>query len=72
MLTFTFKCPSCAKNLPPVEAMQAATQITKRTCRHCGDRWLVKVEPPVVRDNMRMDKGTFTFLDNRHTRKGGK
>lgn len=62
MTTLTFKCPSCGTKLPPVEAMEVAAQVVKRTCRKCRERWQLVVQPLVVKDGMRLDKATFAFM----------
>lgn len=63
-----FKCPSCSMNLSAIEIGSVATTVVSRTCRKCGDRWQVIVEPLKHTDDARFDKGTLTFLDNRATR----
>lgn len=62
MLMLTYTCPSCKTKLAPVEAAQAHTQVVKRTCRKCQERWQLVVQPLVVREGLRMDKAEFTFL----------
>lgn len=59
--TVTFQCPSCKGKLAPVEAMQAATQIVFRTCRKCGDRWMVKLQPTIAKADKLFDIGTLTY-----------
>jgi hypothetical protein len=53
-----FKC-SCGKQLGYVAAMDHATQVVNRTCRRCGKRWQVMVEPLRIQDGMRIDKATL-------------
>jgi len=57
-----FKCPSCGTALPSVEPWAVATQIVRRTCRGCRERWRLIIEPLVVKDGLRIDKATLTFL----------
>jgi len=60
--TLTFKCPSCGAKLPQVEAQQIATQVVRRTCRRCKERWQLVVQPLVIKDGVRIDKATFAFM----------
>lgn len=61
MHTVTFSCPSCNTKLASVEAMQAATQIVFRTCRKCGDRWMVKLQPTIMKADKMFDIGTLSY-----------
>jgi len=63
MLHFT--CPSCASKLAGIEPAGVATQVVRRTCRHCGERWQLVVTPLTVREDLRMDRATFAFLGRR-------
>jgi hypothetical protein len=56
-----YTCPSCERRLRPVEGMTAATQVVKRTCRRCGERWQIVITPH-PKDFGFVDVGTFTFL----------
>lgn len=62
MLTLTFTCPSCQAKLAGVEAVNLHTQVVRRTCRKCRERWQLVVQPLVVREGVHVDKATFTFL----------
>lgn len=62
MTTLTFTCPSCKAKLQPVAAQDIATQVVKRTCRKCRERWQLVIQPLVIREGVRLDKATFTFL----------
>lgn len=62
MFTLTFTCPSCHARLPSVEAGQVATEVVKRTCRKCHERWQLVVQPIVAREGFNLHKATFTFL----------
>lgn len=57
-----FACPSCGKRLKPTTGMDCATQIIKRACRCCGNRWQIKIEPRQIRGAM-LDFGTFTHIE---------
>lgn len=57
-----FKCPSCGGKFAPVPAMDVATQVVKRTCPACGERWQLTVRAIQVKDSQRMDAATLTFL----------
>jgi hypothetical protein len=61
MRTLTYQCPSCQQKLAPVGGMQTATQVVRRKCRGCGERWQIVVEPS-FRGQIWFDIGTFTFL----------
>lgn len=69
IMMITFKCPSCGAKLRPVSSMEAGTQIVRRTCRGCGERWQLVVEPLVIREGLRLDKATFAFLGRREKRR---
>jgi len=38
-----FNCPSCGAKLRPVEGMDHATQVVRRTCPKCRETWQLKV-----------------------------
>lgn len=68
-----FNCPSCGGKLAGIEPVQFYTQVVKRTCRGCGDRWqlVVKVVKVTVDENQntfRIDRADITFLDSAFTR----
>lgn len=62
-------CPSCGHKLPGVEPMNFATQVVRRTCRKCKDRWRLVVRAVKVEDGIRFDKADISFVDNSHTRR---
>jgi transcription elongation factor Elf1 len=61
MDTLTFKCPDCGTKLRPVETMQVATQVVRRTCvkKACGARWQLVVAPIAIREGVRIDKAVM-------------
>jgi transcription elongation factor Elf1 len=63
-----FNCPSCGHKLAGVEAMNFATQVVRRTCPECKDRWQLVVKAIKVDDGVRMDKADLSFVDNAYTR----
>jgi hypothetical protein len=45
-MNLTFECPDCERKLSPLlGAYRYATDIVHRTCRGCGRRWQIKVQP---------------------------
>ena len=42
------KCPDCERSLAPLDQMQSAVQIVKRTCGGCRTQWQVKIVPHPV------------------------
>lgn len=64
-MMIAFRCPSCAARLAPVETMDEATQILRRTCPRCGETWQLRVRPIRVTAGARQDAADFTFLGHR-------
>ena len=60
-----FACPSCGRKLRPVPTYTVATQVVRRRCK-CGDRWNLVVTPLVVRDHVRVDRATISFVKPEH------
>lgn len=57
-----FQCPSCqAKLRPPVESMDYATQVVRRKCSGCGEKWQLVIKK-LPGEKFRMDQAEFTFL----------
>lgn len=40
-----YRCPTCKRKLAPVLGAQSATQVVRRKCGGCGDRWQIVVTP---------------------------
>jgi transcription elongation factor Elf1 len=54
-----YNCPDCQERLAHVQACDHATQVVKRTCPACRQRWQIVVKP--VRSALGwLDFGTFT------------
>lgn len=73
-----FNCPSCGRKLGGIEPATSHTQVVKRTCVICGDRWQLVVKVLKAsrtsidhrdRRSFRVDKVEISFIDNRQTRK---
>jgi transcription elongation factor Elf1 len=64
-----FNCPSCGTKLAGIEPVTSHTQVVKRTCSGCGDRWQLIVKIIAIREGMRIDKAEIVFIDNRNTRR---
>jgi transcription elongation factor Elf1 len=65
MRTLTYQCPSCQRKLAPVGGMQTATQVVRRKCQGCGERWQIVVAPServIGGQQAWIDIGTLTFL----------
>jgi hypothetical protein len=69
IIAAVYTCPSCATKLAGIEVGESATVVASRTCRKCGDRWQIICTPLKVEAEKRFDRGVFTFLDNRYTRR---
>ena len=58
-----YHCPVCASPLRPLQGMQVATQVVRRSCRCCGRRWQVIVVPvPLKRAAGFADVASFREL----------
>lgn len=62
-----FACPSCGSRLDPIEPMDHATTIVRRTCHRktCRETWQLKVVALRVEEGIRFDKAEFTFIGRR-------
>lgn len=68
----TFNCPSCGHRLAGIKPVIMRTQVVKRTCAKCTDRWLLVVRLVKGDGWVRISTAKLSFLDNTYTRKGGK
>lgn len=64
--TLPYRCPDCSAKLPPCNGMKEATQVVKRTCRRCGQRWQIKIATFKMAD-ARYDVGTFVAIPKERT-----
>ena len=58
-----FNCPSCGHKLAGTEPTDY-TQVIKRTCPDCGDRWQLVVKALVKNERMQIHSATIVFVDN--------
>jgi transcription elongation factor Elf1 len=63
-----FNCPSCGHALAGTEPVDY-TQVIKRTCADCGDRWQLVVKALVKNERMQVHSAVFVFIDNAFTRR---
>lgn len=65
-----FQCPSCERKFEKVPFMTYATEVFRRTCRGCGERWQFVVEPRELDGGIGfLSIATFAFLG--HTQPPG-
>lgn len=62
MVQLVFRCPSCDGRLRPVTSSDSATQVVRRACRRCGERWRLTVRAVAVRDGARVDAADMRFI----------
>lgn len=62
-----FNCPSCDSKLSPVEGMDHATQVVRRTCPRCRETWQLKVSrlTGIFSEGITLDQAEFTFIGRR-------
>lgn len=62
MPNLRFACPSCGTKFAPVESSDSATQVVRRKCRKCKERWQLVVAAVKVSEGLRLDKAELTFV----------
>lgn len=40
-----YRCPDCNRKLAEADGMNVATQVVKRKCGGCGQRWQIVIVP---------------------------
>lgn len=43
------RCPDCGRGLPPAPLFRYATDVRRRSCPRCGQRWSLVLRPMVAR-----------------------
>jgi transcription elongation factor Elf1 len=63
--TLSYRCPTCKRKLAAVPGVQVATQVVRRKCGGCGDRWQIVVVPSARETRLGeiwFDAGTFVKI----------
>ncbi len=55
-------CPDCGRKVKAAHFMRAATQVVRRTCPGCKQRWQVKLAPLGARPGVFFHEATWTRL----------
>lgn len=55
-------CPSCSCFLAPFTGYDVATNVVKRTCRKCRNRWQIVVRPMAAKDGLKLHECDFKLI----------